>query len=64
MLFHLFIFFSHMNWSIHSYSVGKLIIRMRRAYCHTMSLIGKHARISENLGLSHDLHVDRQFNLT
>ena len=27
MLFHLFIFFSHMNWSIHSYSVGKLTIR-------------------------------------
>ena len=24
MLFHLFIFFSHMNWSIHSYSVCKL----------------------------------------
>ena len=24
MLFHLFIFFSHMNWSIHSYSAGKL----------------------------------------
>ena len=50
MLFHLFIFFSHMNWSIHSYSGGKLTIRMRRAHCHTMSLIGKHTRISENLG--------------
>ena len=26
-----------------------------------MSLIGKHARISENLGCSHALHVDRHF---
>ena len=28
MLFHLFVFFSHMNWCILSYSVGKLTIRM------------------------------------
>ena len=28
MLFHLFVFFSHMNWSILSYSAGKLTIRM------------------------------------
>ena len=28
MLFDLFIFFSHMNWSIPSYSDGKLTIRM------------------------------------
>ena len=28
MLFHLFVFFSHMNWSIPSYSDGKLTIRM------------------------------------
>ena len=63
MLFHLFILFSHMNWSIHSYSAGKLTIRMIhvRAHCNTMSLIGKHARISENLGPPHALHVDRHF---
>ena len=60
MLFHLFIF-SHMNCSIHSYSAGKLTIRMRPALCHTMSLIDKHARISENLGRPHALHVDRHF---
>ena len=45
MLFHLFIF-SHMNWSIHSYSVGKLTIRMIHVHtviqCHSV----KHARIS------------------
>ena len=28
MLFHLFVFFSHMNWCILSYSAGKLTIRM------------------------------------
>ena len=28
MLFHLFIFISHMNWPILSYSAGKLTIRM------------------------------------
>ena len=28
MLFHLFVFFSHMNWCILYYSVGKLTIRM------------------------------------
>ena len=28
MLFHLFVFFSHMNWCILSYSGGKLTIRM------------------------------------
>ena len=44
MLFHLFTFFSHMNWSIHSYSGGKLTITC--AHCHIMSLIGKHARVS------------------
>ena len=32
MLFHLFIFFSHMNWSIHSYSAGKFTIRMRHVH--------------------------------
>ena len=56
-----FIFFFHMNWSIHSYSVGKLTIRMRRAHCHTMSLIGNRTRDSENLGRPHALHVDRHF---
>ena len=51
MLFHLFIFFSHMNWSIPSYSVGKLTIRMITcAHCDTMSLIGKHERVSKKLG--------------
>ena len=48
MLFQLFNFFSHMNWSIHSYSAGKLTITC--AHCHTMSLIGKHARVSTKLG--------------
>ena len=51
MLFHLFIFFSHMNWSIPSYSAGKLTIRMITcAHCDTMSLIGKHERVSKKLG--------------
>ena len=45
MLFHLFIFFSNMN---HSYPGGKLTITC--AHCHTMSLIGKHARMSTKLG--------------
>ena len=39
MLFHLFIFFSHMNWSIPSYSDGKLTIRMIHVHiviqCHS-----------------------------
>ena len=39
MLFHLFIFFSHMNWSIPSYSAGKLTIRMMHVdivkQCHS-----------------------------
>ena len=45
MLFHLFIFFSHMNWPIPSYSVGKLTVRMihvhivvRYRYCPSSSL--------------------------
>ena len=41
MLFHLFIFFSHMNWSIPSYSAGKLTIRMIHVHifihCHPLA---------------------------
>ena len=41
MLFHLFGFFSHMNWSIPSYSGGKLIIRMIHVHlviqCHSLA---------------------------
>ena len=47
--FHLFIFFSLMNWSVCSYSAGKLIIT--RAHCHTMSVTVKHANIGKKLGL-------------
>ena len=32
MLFHLFVFSSHMNCCIHSYSVSKLMIRMIYVY--------------------------------
>ena len=39
MLFHLFIFFSHTNWSISFYSGGKLTIRMIQVHivvqCHS-----------------------------
>ena len=41
MLFHLFIFFSHMNWPIPSYSVCKLTIRMIHLHiviqCHSLA---------------------------
>ena len=41
MLFHLFILFSHMNWSIQSYSGGKLTIRMIHVHivikCHSLA---------------------------
>ena len=50
MLFHLFVFSSHMNCSIHSHSAGKLIIRM--IYMCTLSyitLIGNHAMFSKKL---------------
>ena len=50
MLFHLFIFSSHMNCSIHLHSGGKLTIRM--IYMCTMSyvtLIGNHAIFSKKL---------------
>ena len=52
MLFHFFIFFSHMIGPIRYYSAGKLTIRMIHEHinCHTVSLIGKHARISKKLG--------------
>ena len=50
MLFHLFIFFSHMNWSIHSYSVGKLTIRMIHVYiviqCHSQANTQELVRMS------------------
>ena len=50
MLFHLFIFFSHMNWSIHSYSGGKLTIRMRHVHiviqCHSQANTQELVRIS------------------
>ena len=61
MLFHLFIFFSHMNWSIHSYSEGKLTIRMIHVHSHTMSLIGKHARVCMKLGHMPSMWVDTFF---
>ena len=48
-LFHLFIFFSHMNWFIPSYSAGKS--NDTCACCHTMSLVGKHVIISKKLTL-------------
>ena len=45
MLFHLFIFFSLMNWSIPSYSAGKLTIRIVDVYiviqCHSQSNMQK-----------------------
>ena len=41
----LVIFFSNINWSIPSYSGGKLNITC--AHCLTASLIGKHARINK-----------------
>ena len=50
MLFHLFIFFSHMNWSIHSYSVGKLTIRMIHVHIVIQCHSGKHARVRMKLG--------------
>ena len=56
MLFHLFIFFSHMNWSINFYSVGKLTITC--AHCHTMSLIGKLTRMSTKPGHIPFMQVD------
>ena len=43
MLFHLFVFSSHMNCSIHSYSAGKLIIRM--IYMCTLSYVATHLRL-------------------
>ena len=61
MLFHLFIFFSHMNWSIHSYSGGKLTIIMIHVHIIIQCHSGKHARISENLGRPPALHVDKHF---
>ena len=48
MLFHLFIFFSHMNCSIHFYSVGKL----------TIGLIHVHIIISA-ASIYHDIIVSR-----
>ena len=51
MLFHLFVFLSHMNWSIFSYSVCKLTIRMIRVHIviYTLPPIGKHSRYSTKL---------------
>ena len=50
MLFHFFVFSYHMNCSVHSYSVGKLTIRM--TYMCTLSyitFIGNHAIFSKKL---------------
>ena len=60
MWFHLFIFFSHMNWPISSYSGGKLTIRMIRVHiviqCHSL------ANMQEiEITLSHAVHVGRYF---
>ena len=50
MLFHLFIFFSLMNWSIPSYSGGKLTIKMIHVHdviqCHSQSNMQKLVRNS------------------
>ena len=50
MFFHLFIFFSLMNWSIPSYSGGKLTIRMIHVHivlqCHSQSNMQKLVRNS------------------
>ena len=43
MLFHLFVFCSHMNWSIHSYLDGKLTITLSYV---TVMLIDSHARFT------------------
>ena len=43
MLFHLFVFSSHMNCSIHSYSGGKLTIRMIHVHI-VYSLIPRYSK--------------------
>ena len=59
MLFHLFIFFSHMNWSIHSYSGGKLTIRM--IHVHIVICLTTHRQPCkmQQETLSHAVNVGR-----
>ena len=65
MLFHLFIFFSHMNWPIPSYSAGKLTIRM--IHVHIVTQCHSQGNMQELVGNSVTFRPCRQtlspFNL-
>ena len=68
MLFHLFIFFSHMNWSIQPYSGGKLTIRMIHVHivihCHSQSNMQKLVRNSVSCHPCVDIDFPVHFDMT